>query len=393
MDEPTIQESPGPEESWESLAQILKIANPLFESTLFLLGYEFSSNVYAIRGKYLSIIDPGNDYTAFMELFELGFTPADVGKIALTHGHVDHCMGTLELFRGYPGVLKDLEVILHEAGPQEFKELARGAGCRLTEVTGGESLDLSGFEFEVIHTPGHTLDGLCFYHGASRTLFSGDTVLPHAMAEVDKEGGGRMDHYLYAIRTLLKKDVEHVMPGHGPLVPNIGRKVIQDTFEGLIKKVVGLETPWMEGAMTLAQQGLLEEALFYSNKELAAHPDNLRALEMKAFMLHDLGRSTEAAEFFDRVLAQKADHLYALMGKGSVFMALGQYEDSLECFAAVLKIQPQLKEALINKGLALYMSGKPEEAMEIEAFREVFVGRLKDELLKRNQAGPSSAGP
>ena len=36
------------------------------------------------------------------------------------------------------------------------------------------------------------------------------------------------------------------MPGHGGIVGRIGKPVVEDTYEGLIKKVVGLETPWME---------------------------------------------------------------------------------------------------------------------------------------------------
>jgi glyoxylase-like metal-dependent hydrolase (beta-lactamase superfamily II) len=254
---PDLSGSPD-EVDWESLAALLKAPYPLFEKTLFLQGYEFSSNIYVITGDYLAIIDPGNDYTAFMELFTLGFKPPDIKKIVLTHGHMDHVGGTIELFRGYRGYQNlDLEVILHEAGPLQFKEMAKGLGCRLTEVTGGEILDLSGFEFEVIHTPGHTLDGLCLYHAPSRTLFSGDTVLPHAMAEVDKEGGGRMDHYLFALRTLRKKEIEYVMPGHGGIVDRIGKVVMRP--EGLIKSR-GAEDPWLEGPRPGAA-GLLEEGL------------------------------------------------------------------------------------------------------------------------------------
>ncbi len=378
--------------SWESLGSLLNLPDRLFEKTLFLQGYEFSSNIYIIQNGYLSIIDPGNDYTAFMDLFALGFKPPDIKKIFLTHGHIDHVGGAIELFRGYRGYQNlDLEVILHEAGPLQFKQMARELGCRLTEVRGGETIELSGFEFEVIHTPGHTLDGLCLYHEPSRTLFSGDTVLPDAMAEPDQAAGGRLDHYLYALRTLRKKDIDNVMPGHGGLVPKIGRLVVQDTYEGLIKKLVGLETPWLEGAATLANKGLLEETLFYSNKELGENPENLRALEYKAFCLNDLGRSHEALEVFDKILVKKNDHFYALMGKGTALLGLGQYEESLGFFDQALKNDPHNQEALVYKGMALYLAGRPEEAMEIDIFRQEFTGRMKQELLKKSQPLSSSS--
>lgn len=373
---PNLSGSPD-EVDWESLASLLKAPYPLFEKTLFLQGYEFSSNIYVITGDYLAIIDPGNDYTAFMELFALGFKPPDIKKIVLTHGHMDHVGGTIELFRGYRGYQNlDLEVILHEAGPLQFKEMAKGLGCRLTEVRGGEILDLSGFEFEVIHTPGHTLDGLCLYHAPSRTLFSGDTVLPHGMAEVDQEGGGRMDHYLYALRTLRKKEIEYVMPGHGGIVDRIGKKVVDETYEGLIKKVVGPETPWLEGAMTLAQQGLLEEGLFYCDQDLAAEPEKLRTLETRAFLLNDLGRQEEAVAGFDKVLAQRRDHFYALMGKGTALTGLGKYGESLTCFDQALHLRPGDKEALVSKGLALFLSGKTDDALDIEEFRQEYSERI-----------------
>ncbi len=201
----------------------------------------------------------------------------------------------------------------------------------------------------------------------------------------DRAAGGRLDHYLYALRTLRKKDIENIMPGHGGLVAKIGRQVAEETYEGLIKKLVGLETSWMAGAAILAQKGLLEETLFYSDKELADNPENLRALEFKAFSLNDLGRSGEALEVFDKILAQDHHHFYALMGKGTALMGLGQHEESLEYFDKALQLNPNSKEAMIYKGMALYLSGKSEEAMSIEPFRKEFSGRVIQELLKKSQ--------
>ena len=129
-----------------------------------------------------------------MELFRQGIKPTDIKKIAVTHGHPDHCMGVMELFRGYPGMARDLdvEVFLHESGPEEFLKIFKEAGIRITEVKGGETINLSGFDFEVIHTPGHTIDGVCYYHAPTKTAFTGDTVLPEAMADMDQGGGGRL---------------------------------------------------------------------------------------------------------------------------------------------------------------------------------------------------------
>ena len=385
-------QEPTPEPTWQTIAEVTGLSNPLFDDTLFAMGYEFSSNVYLLRGDYISIIDPGNDYMIYMELFRQGVNPTDIKKVALTHGHQDHCMGVMELFRGYPGYARDLdvEVILHEAGPMEFMENLKEAGIRITEVKGGETINLSGFDFEVIHTPGHTIDGLCYYHAPTKTAFTGDIVLPEAMAEIDKGGGGRLDHYLYSLRTLRKYDIEHVMAGHGGIAPLVGRRVVRDTYEGLIRKVIDEGTPWMAGAMTLAQQGLLEEALFCCHKVLVENPDDARALENKAFLLKDLGRDVEAVEVFDQVLAKKSDHFYALIGKGMALMALEKFAETLEVLDQALLLQPGNKEILINKGLALYLSGRQEEALEIQPFQEAFADKIKEELSKQQSPGSTS---
>ena len=386
-----LQEPPE-EPTWQTIAEVTGLSNPLFEASLFAVGYDFTSNVYLIRGDYLSIIDPGNDYLIYMELFRQGIKPTDIKKIAVTHGHPDHCMGVMELFRGYPGMARDLdvEVILHQSGPEEFLEILKEAGIRITEVKGGETINLSGFDFEVIHTPGHTIDGVCYYHAPTKTAFTGDTVLPEAMADMDQGGGGRLDHYLYSLRTLRRYDIDHVMPGHGGIAPLVGRRVVRDTYEGLIRKVIEEGTPWMAGAMALAQQGLLEEALFCCHKVLAENPDDARALENKAFLLKDLGRDAEAVETFNQVLAKKPDYFFALIGKGMALMALEKFAESLEVLDQALLLQPGNKEILINKGLALYLSGRQEEALEIEAFQEAFADKIKEELSKHQSPSPTS---
>lgn len=44
----------------------------------------------------------------------------------------------------------------------------------------GETLDLGGRSWRVLHTPGHSPDGICLWEEATRTLLTGDTVLAAA---------------------------------------------------------------------------------------------------------------------------------------------------------------------------------------------------------------------
>jgi glyoxylase-like metal-dependent hydrolase (beta-lactamase superfamily II) len=375
---------------WLTLAQVFDGADPFFEKFLFLLAYDYSSNIYVIKGDYLTVVDPGNDYTGFMDLFKLDCRPEEIKKVVLTHGHRDHSMGAFELLRAYPMLAESggFELILHPDSPAELKEVVQKFGCRVTEVKGGETLELSGQEWEVIYTPGHTIDGLSFYHAPSKTAFTGDMALPHAMAEPDQNAGGRLDHYLFGVKALLKKDIAHLLPGHGVPVYSLGNRVVEQTYESLMLKIIGVEKeiPWIDGAKALVSKGLLEEAVFCCDRELARQPENLTAMQLKAYCLTDMGRCEESLALLDKVLSDDSLNLYAWTAKGHALLGLGRYLESLPCFDRALAINPEFQEAQMYKGMGLYLAGKYDEAMDIAIFRKEFSERMKEELLKKTRA-------
>lgn len=398
---PLIEDEELPEEEpdhpgWLSIGEILKVSHPVFENSKFLIGYHHSSNVYVLAGDYLTLVDPGNDYTIFAELEKLGYSPLDIRKVVLTHGHRDHCMGIFELLR-FPPVMenKNVEIIIHAGGPLEFKKTITEAGFPPTELKGGETLELSGFQWEVIHTPGHTIDGICLYHEPTKTVISGDTVLPDTIEDADKAAGGRLDHYLYGLKQLMKKDIVHLLPGHGVPVAVTGKYTVEQTYEGVMMKVLEVEpesqTTWMDGATKLAEKGLLEEAVFCCNKELTLRPENLEALQLKAFALNDMGRCEEAVKVLDQILEKQGDNVYALTAKGHALLGLQKYAESLPHFDAALAINPEMQEAQVFKGMALHFLGRYDEAMAIDAFKTEFLARFKDEIDKQKQA-PKSNG-
>jgi glyoxylase-like metal-dependent hydrolase (beta-lactamase superfamily II) len=378
-----------PHRGWQSLATLFGTSVQPFDITYFLRGYEFSSNVYVMNGASLAIVDPGNDYTAFMEVGRLGIQLSQAKKVVLTHGHQDNAMGTLELLHFYPGRARGLELLMHEAGPREFRELGNEFDCTVTLLKGGEKLELAGIDWEVIHTPGHTVDGICLYHAPSKTMITGDTVLPQDTAAPDAHAGGRLDYYLASVRSLLEREVENLLPARGPVVASIGRQVIERTYENLMMKALGTDEQitWIQGATRLAEKGLLLEAVFCCDKQLSLTPEDLKTLQLKSVCLNDLGRFQEALDTIEQISRRRDPPpgiaLVTFVGKGYALMGLGSYEESVRMFDQALKLDPNARDARLYKGMALYLAGKYEEALQISEFQVEFVSRFKDELNRR----------
>ena len=77
-----------------------------------------------------------------------------------------------------------------------------------------EILKFGTYEFQCIHTPGHTTGGCCFL--VSDILFSGDTLFPGGPGSTSF--GGDEQAILSSIREklLILPDKTKVYPGHGP---------------------------------------------------------------------------------------------------------------------------------------------------------------------------------
>ena len=79
----------------------------------------------------------------------------------------------------------------------------------------GDVLTFAGYDFRVIHTPGHTLGCCCYYVESENVLFSGDTLFQNSVGRTDFENSST-SAIVRSVREklFLLPDETHVYPGH-----------------------------------------------------------------------------------------------------------------------------------------------------------------------------------
>lgn len=153
------------------------------------------------------VVDPAWDVPAIIALLEdHGYTLAAVW---LTHGHGDHTNGVSALVDRY-----DVPVYLSGAMPAGWRPVFdAGERAAIIEFHDGDTLQVGGCAFRVLHTPGHSPDGSCFLHG--NQLIAGDTLFIDGCGRCDLPDSdvNAMFDSIHG-RLMLLPDDTVIYPGH-----------------------------------------------------------------------------------------------------------------------------------------------------------------------------------
>ena len=200
-------------------------------------------NTYVVKDKTNLLIDAG--LTQFLpalieDMHRDGIDPKDIKLIANTHLHGDHCWAN-DAFKKLSGA----EILMHPVQ----KQFGKAAAVQASQFFGvdnaefsedrlmdNERLNLGETEIELIPSPGHSPDSICYYIPNEKALICGDVIFNQNTGRVDLPGGSA-DQLKASIDRLSQLDVEYLLPGHMDIV--VGRENVKNNFEFIKKYVFG----------------------------------------------------------------------------------------------------------------------------------------------------------
>ncbi|MBI3236136.1 MAG: MBL fold metallo-hydrolase [Chlamydiales bacterium] len=142
-----------------------------------------------------------------------------VDKILLTHSHWDHFAGAFDLQAELA-----VPIFIHAEDAGNLRDPGSDKLPLLFPVKkvdpegfleDGQIIPVGELQLEVIHTPGHTPGGVCFYLEKEKVLFSGDTLFQGAIGNLSFPTArpALMWKSLKRLASLPKQT--RVYPGHG----------------------------------------------------------------------------------------------------------------------------------------------------------------------------------
>ena len=177
-----------------------------------------SANSYLVWGdgqRQCAVMDPADADLIGRALEERGLTCT---HILLTHGHFDHIWGLagLQEKTGAAVLIHQEDAVMLRNNKRNYSALYGGLPhvepARL--LSDGDVVEAGGLTFDVIHTPGHTLGGVCYAVCGEKAVFTGDTLFHLSVGRTDFWGGSAATLLTSIQRLMQLPDDVTVYPGH-----------------------------------------------------------------------------------------------------------------------------------------------------------------------------------
>ena len=241
------------------------------------------TNTYLIGDEEVTVIDPGPALHEHIEAIIQA--SANIKQILLTHTHPDHSPGT-RLLQDNIGV-PVFALITESSKDQDITFTPERI------LVDGEIITNEYYSIEVIHTPGHASNHLCYLLKGEQLLFTGDHIMDGSTVVIASPDGSMQD-YIDSLAKLKEYDVNKIAPGHGELIDEpyaVVDWIIKHRFERE-SKVIDVLKQYNSGDLNTLVKDI------YSDVDAMLHPAAKWSLESHLVKLVDEGVVTRKKDKF-----------------------------------------------------------------------------------------------
>ena len=244
------------------------------------------TNTYLIGDEEVTVIDPGPALHEHIEAIIQA--SANIKQILLTHTHPDHSPGT-RLLQDNIGV-PVFALITESSKDQDITFTPERI------LIDGEIIANEYYSIEVIHTPGHASNHLCYLLKDEKLLFTGDHIMDGSTVVIAPPDGSMQD-YIDSLAKLKEYDLNKIAPGHGELIEEpyaVVDWIIKHRFERESKVIDVLKQHNSGDLNTLVKD-------IYSDVDAMLHPVAKWSLESHLVKLMDEGVVTRKNDKFSYI--------------------------------------------------------------------------------------------
>jgi len=246
------------------------------------------TNTYLIGKEDLTLVDPGPNISEHIDEI-IRQANGKIKRILVTHTHTDHSPAALPLS-------KILDVPMYGRlvdGESSWEDESFIPDIVLNDK---DVLETEEYTLEVIHTPGHASNHLCYLIKDIKCLLTGDHIMDGSTVVIGPPDGN-MTSYINSLEKLSNYDVDCFAPGHGNYMYEPDK-----TIESIIRHRLTREGKVLRKLEEVGLSNLDElTKLVYDDVSEQLHPIARFSLEAHLLKLVDENKVKRDKDQFEKI--------------------------------------------------------------------------------------------
>lgn len=171
------------------------------------------TGVYIVGHGEVAVIDPGPDRPEHFDVLKSVLKDETITHVLVTHGHSDHSplAKPLAEWAGCKTYAKNAGVPTAKGELGSADDLGFMPDVKIKD---GDVFEGAGWTINVIETPGHTINHLCFGLREENACFSGDHIMGWSTTVVAPPDGD-MSAYMESLEKIRQLEFDVLWPTHG----------------------------------------------------------------------------------------------------------------------------------------------------------------------------------